>query len=195
MDRDVLKDPPVVDLRKITEALAPLRDSLEVLALGGELEEGDDEMDPPAVSFSGSLNLAILTKVRTLSAPWMFYMGKGPQEGKTIGRPSTVPPNLTRLIIDDGFEWDDGNDWEDLDMLEAARRFLEEHRLQYTPHLREMGLHPGYLEDASGEELTQLAAKLGLAFASDGSFYRSRLTMAPPLPCCWTWNPTPHASD
>lgn len=194
VDADVLHDPPVVDLTKLTAALAPLHDSLEVLTLGGELEEGLDEMDNPEVTFLGSLDLAMLTRVKTLSAPWMFYMGKGLWEGKTIGHPSTVPLNLTRLIIDDGFEYEAGNDWEDPDMREAVRKFLEEHMQQYTPYLRELGLHPGYMEDVSVKELRPLAEELGLVFSSVNIFDTRRRNI-PPLPYCWTWDPPPHVSD
>ncbi|KAH7358930.1 hypothetical protein B0T11DRAFT_285400 [Plectosphaerella cucumerina] len=193
-DSDVLPDPPVVDLQALTAALAPLRDSLEVLTLGGELVPGESELDVPPVTYSGILDLAILTKVRTLSVPWIFYMGKSLQEGKTIGHPSTVPPRLTRLIIDDGFEYDDSTTWEDPEMRAAARKFLEEYRPQYTPHLRELGLHPGLLEDVSRDELEPLAEKLGLAFASDTSIFKTRCMKKPPLPFCWTWDPPPHVS-
>lgn len=74
-DRDVLPDPPIVDLGKVTAALVPLQDSLEVLTLGGELVPGLSEIDNPTVTFPGFLDLAILTKVRTLSIPWVFYYG------------------------------------------------------------------------------------------------------------------------
>lgn len=194
-DSDVLSAPAIVDLRRLTDALAPLRDSLEVLALGAEIYEGlDENVQARPVTYRGFLDLAILTKARTLSVPWIFYMGKRPREKKTIGHPSTVPPKLTRLIIDNGMENDLRNDWRDPDMREAARRLLEEYRLQYTPHLRELGLHASYLEEVSRKELRLLAEKLGLVFSSTNECEVRWRTM-PPVPHCWTWDPPPRTSN
>ncbi|KAH6693858.1 hypothetical protein F5X68DRAFT_47460 [Plectosphaerella plurivora] len=193
VDSDVLPR-LTVDLQKLGEALVPLRDSLEVLTIGGELEQGiHEELETPPVTYTGFMDLSMLTKVKTLAAPWIFYMGKKLQERKTIGRPSTVPPNLTRLIINDGFEHDDANDWDESDMLEASRNFLEVRRPQHTPYLRELGLHPAYLEDVSKKELRPLAEKLGIEFSSVNTFDEKWLN-TPPLPHCWTWDPPPHAS-
>lgn len=151
---------------------------------------GHSEIEEPLMHFSGFLDLAKLTEIKSFTVPWTLYMGMEPWEGRNIGNPGTLPANLTSLIFTDGLESDVQFEWDDSTMLSAIREYLEEAKLRYTPHLRQFGVHSGTLEGYSRKELECLCEKANItssfvdtAEAVEGEERKT------PLPCGWIWPP------
>ncbi|KAH6681145.1 hypothetical protein F5X68DRAFT_263488 [Plectosphaerella plurivora] len=209
-DADVISETPCMNLRQVTEVLAPLRGSLKTLYLGAECFGGLYDSDQPPLTLIGFLDLANFTEMRNFTVPWNFYMGMdledesnmghhGPLPAnltslKKIGHFGTLPINLTSLIFTSGIEYDPENQWDGAEMLTVSREFIEEGRLRYTPHLRQFGVHTAFFDfdrQAIGE-LGKLCEVKGISHSfKDPHEVMMMTNQIPAQPECWTWVPPP----
>lgn len=100
-----------IDIDIIMLALAPLRNSVENLAIEATCFLGGTEIEFPSLHISGSLaGLDQFHFIRWLQIPWVFIMGFSPSQNRRLL--ADLPPSLEELTVTDNLCADKQWNWD-----------------------------------------------------------------------------------
>lgn len=154
---------PNFDLNGVTDALGPLRESLEDLTLKASIEMGPSDIEYPHVDVRGSLAIADFPAVRKFTLSWSLAMGIQPNCQRRLS--TSIPRNVQEITITDDLEQTEDFEWDEFSMLGPIDRFLSSHK-EHTPFLEQFNLVVEGIDanwsDRMRKEIQYLCAGVGL---------------------------------
>ncbi|EEP82610.1 predicted protein [Uncinocarpus reesii 1704] len=168
--RDDLMDHFVTDtfdFDLIAADLSHVRNTLTHLTISAFTDMARADPEFPRIYMKGNLHpFSQLHMLKDLKVPLPFVMGFSPAAWDTRHRTGALPKGLEYLTLTDDLYLQEEWEWEDADLLEALRLWLESWKIS-TPHLRRLHFLSEHM--AHGEwgpdmrqQLRDFGAKAGL---------------------------------